>query len=178
MSPSRRRAYQWLAPGEVLDGLAETTPGPSSWCCSLWASSGRSRRGRLVAAARRYIGRCVGHLGHIYAVFLVIFLGAPFVEQLRGNQALSSALTAITGAIVGVMLNLAIWFGIHTVFTQVVLVEVASRVRLATVCEHPLAGVITDTRRGTAVFVFKRGLLTTLFGACLAGLAMQQVWVA
>ena len=109
-----------------------------------------------------------------------IFLGAPFVEQLRGNQALSSALTAITGAIVGVMLNLAIWFGIHTVFTQVVLVEVGPLAfdwpQFASI--HWPALLLT-LAAVAAVFVLKRGLLTTLFGACLAGLAMQQAgWVA
>ena len=51
--------------------------------------------------------------------FLWIFLGAPFVEALRGNKALSGALSAITAAVVGVILNLAIWFAIHTVFREV-----------------------------------------------------------
>jgi chromate transporter len=51
--------------------------------------------------------------------FLWIFLGAPYIEVLRGNQALSGALTAITAAVVGVILNLAIWFGIHTIFGNV-----------------------------------------------------------
>ena len=51
--------------------------------------------------------------------FLWIFLGAPFIEVLRGNRALSGALSAITAAVVGVVLNLAIWFAIHTIFGQV-----------------------------------------------------------
>src|SRR3712207_9291136 len=51
--------------------------------------------------------------------FLWIFLGAPYIEILRGNRALSAALSAITAAVVGVILNLAIWFGIHTIFREV-----------------------------------------------------------
>src|SRR4029077_3768246 len=50
--------------------------------------------------------------------FLWIFLGAPFVERLRGNKALSATLSAITAAVVGVILNLAIWFAIHTIFAE------------------------------------------------------------
>src|SRR5204862_2263087 len=51
--------------------------------------------------------------------FLWIFLGAPFIEALRGNKALNAALSAITAAVVGVVLNLAIWFAIHTIFREV-----------------------------------------------------------
>jgi chromate transporter len=51
--------------------------------------------------------------------FLWIFLGAPFIEVLRGNKAVAGALAAITAAVVGVVLNLAIWFAIHTVFREV-----------------------------------------------------------
>ena len=48
--------------------------------------------------------------------FLWIFVGAPYIEQLRGNKPLSGALSAITAAVVGVVLNLAIWFAVHMVF--------------------------------------------------------------
>jgi chromate transporter len=51
--------------------------------------------------------------------FLWIFLGAPFIERLRGNVAVAGALSAITAAVVGVILNLAIWFAVHTVFHEV-----------------------------------------------------------
>ena len=50
--------------------------------------------------------------------FLWIFLGAPFIEGLRGNKALSGALSAITAAVVGVILNLAVWFALHTWFRE------------------------------------------------------------
>ena len=78
------------------------------------------------------------------------------------------------------MLNLAIWFGIHTVFKQVVVVEVGPLAfdwpQFASINWPALLLTLAAV---AAVFVFKRGLLTTLFGACLAGLAMQQAgWVA
>ena len=48
--------------------------------------------------------------------FLWIFLGAPYIERLRGNRLLTGALSSITAAVVGVILNLAMWFGLHVVF--------------------------------------------------------------
>ena len=50
---------------------------------------------------------------------LLIFAGAPFVEQLRANQRLSGALAAITAAVVGVILNLTVWFALHVLFAEV-----------------------------------------------------------
>ncbi|MGO7718835.1 chromate transporter, partial [Rhizobium johnstonii] len=50
--------------------------------------------------------------------FLWIFLGAPFIEKLRGNIALAGAMSAITAAVVGFILNLAIWFALHTLFAE------------------------------------------------------------
>jgi chromate transporter len=51
--------------------------------------------------------------------FLWIFLGAPFIERLRGHAGLDGALSAITAALVGVILNLAVWFAMHVVFGEV-----------------------------------------------------------
>jgi chromate transporter len=51
--------------------------------------------------------------------FLWIFLGAPYVERLRHKAGLSSALAAVTAAVVGVILNLAVWFAVHTLFERV-----------------------------------------------------------
>ena len=59
-------------------------------------------------------------LGHFTPRFLWIFLGAPYIEALRGNETLNAVLSAITAAVVGVVLNLAIWFAIHSIFHETV----------------------------------------------------------
>lgn len=114
--------HQWLAPGEMLDGLAlaETTPGPLILVLTFVG---------FLAAFRNPLGldpMLAGVLGATLTTwvtfvpcFLWIFLGAPFIERLRANRALASALGAITAAIVGVILNLAIWFGLYFLFSEV-----------------------------------------------------------
>lgn len=111
--------YGWLNPGEMLDGLAlaETTPGPLVLVLTHVG---------FLAAFRAPMGLdplLAGLLGALLTTwvtfvpcFLWIFLGAPHVERLRANRVLSGALAAITAAVVGVILNLAIWFGLHVLF--------------------------------------------------------------
>ena len=115
--------YGWLKPGEMLDGLgmAETTPGPADHGAAV-----RGLHGARSAIPARCSPMLAGTLGGLLATwvtfapcFLWIFLGAPFIETLRGNKALHGALSAITAAVVGVILNLAIWFAIHTIFREV-----------------------------------------------------------
>ncbi|OBZ92653.1 chromate transporter [Pararhizobium polonicum] len=114
--------YHWLKPGEMLDGLAlaETTPGPLVLVLSFVG---------FMAAFRAPLGLdplSAGLLGGTLATwvtfvpcFLWIFLGAPYVETLRNNRALSGALAAISAAVTGVILNLAVWFGLHVLFAVV-----------------------------------------------------------
>ncbi|HEY9011686.1 MAG TPA: chromate efflux transporter [Devosia sp.] len=114
--------FGWLQPGEMVDGLAlaETTPGPLVLVLSFVG---------FVAAHRDPVGldpMLAGLLGGTLTAwvtfvpcFLWIFLGAPYIERLRSNSALSGALSAITAAVVGVILNLAIWFGLHVLFREV-----------------------------------------------------------
>ena len=114
--------YGWLKPGEMLDGLgmAETTPGPLIMVAAVRRLHGRVPRPRRPDPdAGRHARRPPGDLGHLHALLPWIFLGAPYIEGLRGNKALAGALSAITAAVVGVILNLAVWFGIHTLFRQV-----------------------------------------------------------
>jgi chromate transporter len=116
------QTYGWLAPGEMLDGLgmAETTPGPLIQVVQFVGFMGAYR------AADGLDPMLAGVAGAILVTwvtfvpcFLWIFLGAPYIEYLRGNQRLSGALSAITAAVVGVILNLAVWFSLHTVFGDV-----------------------------------------------------------
>src|SRR5262250_2189083 len=114
--------YGWLKPGEMLDGLgmAETTPGPLIMVLQFVG---------FMAAFREPSGlspMVAGTLGGLLATwvtftpcFLWIFLGAPFIETLRENKTVNAALSAITAAVVGVVLNLAVWFAIHSIFREV-----------------------------------------------------------
>ena len=114
--------YRWLAPGEMLDGLgmAETTPGPLIMVLQFVGFMAAFRDpGILPPMLAGTIGGLLATWVTFTPCFLWIFLGAPFIEQLRGNQAINAALSAITAAVVGVILNLALWFAIHTVFRRV-----------------------------------------------------------
>ncbi|CAN7511555.1 chromate efflux transporter [Devosia sp. LjRoot3] len=116
------QTFGWLAPGEMIDGLAlaETTPGPLVLVLSFvgFLASYRDPMG-LNPAVAGVIGATLTTWATFAPCFLWIFLGAPYIERLRSNQALSGALAAITAAVVGVILNLAIWFGLHVVFQEV-----------------------------------------------------------
>ncbi|WP_294538573.1 chromate efflux transporter [uncultured Rhodoblastus sp.] len=169
-------SFHWLKPGEMLDGLgmAETTPGPLIIVLQFvgFMAAYRSPGGLpplLAGAAGGLLATWVTFV----PCFLWIFLGAPYIEQLRGNRALTGALSAITAAVVGVILNLAVWFAIHAIFRQTVFVRgfgfAFDLPRLASVDPWALtlcAGAIL------AIFRFKAGLLQTLAGSAAAGVAL------
>ena len=119
------QTYGWLTPGEMLNGRAwrRRRPARSSWCCNTWASWPRPRPRRAAADAGGSARRTAGDMGHLRAVFPVDFSRRPSIERLRANRALSGALAAITAAVVGVILNLAIWFAVHFLFRQTVRIE-------------------------------------------------------
>jgi chromate transporter len=113
--------FAWVTPTQMMDGLglAESTPGPLilvlQFVGFLAAYQATGGDGGLFA----------GVLGAVLTVwvtfvpcFLWIFLGAPYIEALRGNVALASGLSAITAAVVGVIANLALWFAVHVLFAR------------------------------------------------------------
>ncbi len=113
--------YAWLEPGEMLTGLglAETTPGPLIQVVQFVGYMGAYREpGALPPLAAGVVASVVTTWVTFAPCFLWIFVGAPFVEHLRGKRSLSAALSTITAAIVGVVLNLAMWFALHTLFTD------------------------------------------------------------
>ncbi|HEY7646571.1 MAG TPA: chromate efflux transporter, partial [Hyphomicrobiales bacterium] len=163
--------YGWLEPGEMLDGLgmAETTPGPLIMVLQFVGFMAAYRDpGGLAPMLAGTLGGLLATWVTFTPCFLWIFFGAPFIESIRGNRALAAALSAITAAVVGVILNLAIWFAIHTIFREV------SHVRrhglsfdapvLASADPWALALAIGAL---IAVFRFRIGMLWTL-GACAA----------
>ena len=105
----------------MLDGLgmAETTPGPLIMVLQFVGFMAAFRDpGALSPMVAGTLGGLLATWVTFMPCFLWIFLGAPLVERLRGNKALAGALAAITAAVVGVILNLAIWFAIHTMFRR------------------------------------------------------------
>ena len=113
--------YGWLKPGQMMDGLglAETTPGPLIMVVQFVGFMGAWQHPEglspIVAAT---IGALLTTWVTFTPCFLWIFLGGPHIEQLRGNVKLATALSAITAAIVGVVLNLAVWFAMHVFYPQ------------------------------------------------------------
>ena len=111
--------YGWPAPGEMARGpaLAETTPGPLVMVVQLVAFLGAFRDpGTLDPWVAAVVASLLTTWVTFVPCFLFIFLGAPYVESLRGNTSLSAALTGITAAVVGVIANLAVYFAAHTLF--------------------------------------------------------------
>lgn len=114
--------YGWLVPGEMLDalGMAETTPGPLIQVVQFVGYLAAYRNpGELSPAAAGVLGSVVTTWVTFVPCFLFVFAGAPFAEHLRGRKGPRGALSAITAAIVGVILNLAVWFSLHTLFSEV-----------------------------------------------------------
>lgn len=114
--------FHWITPGQMLDGLAlaETTPGPLIMVVQFVAFLGAYfHETGLPPMAAGVVGSVLTTWVTFAPCFLWIFLGAPYIEALRSNRALHAALSAITAAVVGVVLNLSVWFTIHTVFTGV-----------------------------------------------------------
>jgi chromate transporter len=168
--------YGWLKPGEMLDGLgmAETTPGPLIMVLQFVGFMAAYRDpGALSPMLAGTLGGLLATWVTFTPCFLWIFLGAPFIETLRGNKALNAALSAITAAVVGVVLNLAIWFAIHSVFRETVPIRAFplsfDAPNPASVDPWALALTIAAA---VAIFRFKTGMIPTLAASCVAGLAL------
>jgi chromate transporter len=168
--------YHWLNPDEMLVGLgfAETTPGPLISVVQFVGFMAAFRApGALPPALAGTIGGVLAMWATFVPSFLWIFLGAPYVEALIGNRSLSAMLSAITAAVVGVILNLAVWFALHTLFGQVNDVAaygiVLHRPVLATV-NWP--AVLLSLIAVLAVFRFRIGMMATLAVCSALGLIL------
>ncbi|MEK6222422.1 MAG: chromate efflux transporter [Chloroflexota bacterium] len=173
--------YGWLQPGQMLDGLgmAETTPGPLIQVVQFVG----------FMAAYQNPGYLSPMLAGVYAsllttwvtfvpCFLWIFLGAPYIEQLRGNKSLSTALSTITAAVVGVILNLAVWFSLQTIFGEVKRVTYGSlQLQIPDWDTIDLASLTIAIAAFVALFRYKTGMITTLAGSALVGLAYYLFFI-
>ncbi|MEA2913582.1 MAG: chromate transporter [Bradyrhizobium sp.] len=173
--------YHWLQPREMLDGLgmAETTPGPLIMVLQFVGFMAAYRDpGTLSPMLAGTLGGLLATWVTFTPCFLWIFLGAPFVETLRGNKGLAGALTAITAAVVGVILNLSIWFALHTVFRETVAVRSSGlSFDMPVFSSVDIAALILVVAAATAVFRFNLGMLTVLGGSCAAGVLLRLVGV-
>jgi chromate transporter len=173
--------YHWVQPREMLDGLgmAETTPGPLIMVLQFVGFMAAYRDpGTLSPMLAGTLGGLLATWVTFTPCFLWIFLGAPFIETLRGNKGLAGALTAITAAVVGVILNLSIWFALHTVFRE------TSPVRsFGLSFDTPVpssidvAALVLAIAAATAIFRFNMGMLTVLAGSCAAGVVLRLAGV-
>lgn len=171
--------YGWLQPGEMLDGLgmAETTPGPLIMVLQFVGFMGALRE---AGWEQPFLAGTLGGLLTTWVTFAPcfawIFLGAPFMEGLRKNEALSAALSAVTAAVVGVILNLAIWFAIHVVWTEVERVGLGPvQMDLPVLPSINWIAAVLSLLAILAVFRFKLGIATVLGGAAGLGLALHLV---
>ena len=171
--------YGWLKPGEMLDGLgmAETTPGPLIMVLQFVGFMGALREaGWALPLLAGTAGGLIATWVTFAPCFAWILLGAPFMEGLRQNRALAAALTSITAAVVGVILNLAIWFAIHVIWREVVTLSAGPMA-----LQLPVLGSIDWIAAGLsacallAVFRFNIGMVKVLAGSALAGVLVHTL---
>ncbi len=169
--------YHWVGPSEMLDGLgiAETTPGPLIMVLQFVGFMAAFRDpGNLSPLLAGTIGGLLSTWVTFTPCFLWIFLGAPFIETMRGNKALAGALSAITAAVVGVILNLSIWFAIHTIFRETFPVRAYSlSFEMPVISSADLAALLLALAAAVAIFRFNVGMLIVLAGSCAAGVALH-----
>jgi len=171
--------YGWLAPGEMLDGLgmAETTPGPLIQVVQFVGFMGAFRLvDELSPFAAGLLASVVVTWVTFVPCFLWIFLGAPYMERLNRNLSLKAALTVVTAAVVGVILNLAVWFSLNTLFGHLTEQHFSGiRILIPTWNTLDLPALIIA---GVAFFVLFRtkvGLIPTLAVSAAAGIFYRLI---
>jgi chromate transporter len=168
--------YGWLTPGEMVRGLAlaETTPGPLVMVVQFVAFLGAYRDpGGLDPWVAAVLGALLTTWVTFVPCFLLVFLGAPYVERLRGNRALSAALAGVTAAVVGVIASLALYFALATLFGRVETGPLAVLVPDVTTL-RPVAVVLAGVA-AVMVFALRWSVLRTLGVCALLGLGAAAV---
>jgi chromate transporter len=166
--------YGWLKPGEMLDGLgmAETTPGPLIMVVQFVGFMGAYRNpGPLNPMTAATLAALLTTWVTFVPCFFWIFLGAPFIEKLRGNAALAGAMSAITAAVVGVILNLAIWFALHTLFAELSVIRLGVLwFDVPDLRSAVLPAMALSLAAAVAIFRFKAAVIATLLACAVAGM--------
>jgi len=166
--------YGWITPADMITGLglAETTPGPLIMVVQFVGFlAAYNSPGDLSPLVAGFLGAILTVWVTFVPCFMFIFLGAPYVERLRHNTAISHALTAVGAAVAGVVLSLALWFALHTAFDSVndtalgpltIPIPTLSSVNLASVAISAFAAIL--------VFRFRIGTVKVI--ATCAGLGV------
>ena len=157
--------YGWLAPGEMLDalGLAETTPGPLILVTEFVSTLAAWRHGGGSPMLMGILGAVVSLWATFAPCFLWIFAGAPYVERLNAEPHLKSALAAVTAAVVGVILNLTVWFALHVLFSRVGDAAMGPlRLHVPDIASIQGAAAALAALAFVLLFVLHRGIVTTL----------------
>lgn len=166
----------------MLDGLgmAETTPGPLIQVVQFVGFMGAYRDpGPLSPLMAGIIGSIVTTWVTFVPCFLWIFLGAPYIQRLRGNRLLSAALSAITAAVVGVVLNLAVWFSLHTLFGTVTRHSAyGMRLLLPHLETANLASCVVTLLALVLTFYFRKGMAVTLATSASIGAVLYYLGLA
>jgi chromate transporter len=168
--------YGWLSAGEMLAGLglAETTPGPLILVLEFVGFLAAYREGGILGGT---LGAALTVWVTFAPCFAWIFLGAPFVERLHAHRALSGALAAVTAAVVGVILNLAVWFGLRVLFREVRPVALGpAGLDVPVLASLDPAALALAVLAAACLFWSRLGLVRTLVLAALAGLAVRTMF--
>jgi len=181
MAQQAVETYGWLKPGEMLDGLgmAETTPGPLIMVVQFVGFLAAYRdAGALSPMLAGFLGGLLASWCTFVPCFLWIGVGAPFIEKLRDNKPLSGALAGITAAVVGVILNLAIWFALHPWFRE------ARHVGgFGFSFDVPIIGAfapwafLLSMAAMVTIFRFEAGMIPTLLACSAAGVLLHVAGV-
>ncbi len=171
--------YGWLKPGEMLDGLglAETTPGPLILVNAFVGYLGAYRAiGGGGSVANGIIGWAIALWATFAPCFLWIFAGAPYIERLRSAPRLQSALSAVTAAVVGVVLNLSLWFALHVIFRDVEARTFGPlNVQVPRLDSIDMTAALIAILAAVLLFRFHLGVLATLAVCGAAALALAQI---
>ncbi len=169
------QSYGWLTAGEMLDGLglAETTPGPLILVTEFVGFLAAHRHGGGNPWLMGLFGALVTLWATFAPCFLWIFAGAPYIERLNAEPRLKAALAAVTAAVVGVILNLTVWFALHVLFATVEERHAGPlRLFVPDLTSVVWPAVLLSALAVVLLFVLHRGIATTLAicGAAALGL--------
>jgi chromate transporter len=177
MAQQAVETYGWLTAGEMLDGLglAETTPGPLILVTEFVGFLAGFRQGGEPKLAFGLIGAALTLWATFAPCFLWIFAGAPYVERLSANARLAGALAGVTAAVVGVILNLSLWFALHVLFGTVTATWLGPlQLWTPDLATLNVAALVLAILAAILLFGFHVGIAGTLAIAAAASLAWSQ----